>query len=298
VVRGLTLRGQYSTAFRVPYNSQLFTPQVEVLGRVGDPKFGGVTVRPMVLTGGNPALRNQTSTSWSSGGQVALFDRRLTLSVDYYRIDYNDLVFQPRLSEFILIEDLYPQYFQRAAPEAGQPAGVLQEVVNVPINAASFKTSGIDLQLGFRLPDTDLGSFNVNVQATEVLTRKRRLLPLTPETNLRRDALFGAPFSLRGTMDWSKGIVGAVVAVNYKSATTNPVFGATILEVGSLTTVDAQVRVRMDNVARGLKGLTLSIGATNLFDTPSPFLDSDYGIDFFKWDPRGRVAYLAIGKSF
>ena len=292
VLKGLTMRGQYSTAFRVPYNDQLFGPQSETQGRVGDPKFGGVTVRPQLLRGGNPDLQNQTSTSWSGGGQVQMFDRRLTMSVDYYKIDYRNMVFVPPVSDFILIEDLYPQFFRR------NEAGALVYVNNTPINAAAMRTSGIDMQVLYRLPDTPWGSFNLNLQASEILVRKRRLLARAPETDLRRNALFGSPFSLRGTLDWSRGVVGGLVAVNHKSATTNPVFGATVLDVGSLTTVDAQLRVRMDDRIPSLRGMTLSIGATNLLDTPSPFLDSDYGIDFFKWDPRGRVVYLTIGKSF
>ena len=298
VVNGLGLRGQYSTAFRVPYNDEMFSEQTEYEGRVGDPKFGGVTVRPQVLTGGNPDLLNQTSKSWSGGAEVQLFKRRLTLSADYYQIDYRNLVFRPGLSEFILIEDLYPTFFRRAAPVDGQSAGVLEYIRNTTINAASMKTSGIDMSLSYQLPKTALGSFNLNVQATEVLTRKRRLLPGTPERDLRANALFGAPFSLRGTLEWSKGMVSGFMAANYKSATTNPLFGAKILDIEGLTTLDGQLRVRMDKAGPAMKGVSLAIGGTNLLGTPSPFLDSDYGVDFFKWDSRGRVVYLTLGKSF
>jgi outer membrane receptor protein involved in Fe transport len=76
------------------------------------------------------------------------------------------------------------------------------------------------------------------------------------------------------------------------------VFGAKVLTVGSITTLDAQLRVKMGERTGLMQGTTLSMGATNLLGTRSPFLDSDYGIDFFRWDPRGRVVYLTIGKNF
>ncbi|WP_293876889.1 TonB-dependent receptor [Sphingomonas sp. UBA978] len=298
MVKGLTVRGQYSTAFRVPYNDQLFAPQTNSNNRVNDPKFGGQTVVTTFRTGGNPMLDNQTSKTWSGGGELSLFNRIVTLSADYYNIHYRNLVFRPSADDFIQIEDLYPQYFRRAAPAAGQSAGVLEFLDNIPINAATFKSSGIDARLNVRLPENRLGSFNLNVQASEVLTRKRRLLPRTEETDLRRNLLFGSPFSLRGTLDWSKGAVGAILAVNHKSGTDNPVFGAKVLTVGSITTLDAQLRVKMGERTGLMQGTTLSMGATNLLGTRSPFLDSDYGIDFFRWDPRGRVVYLTIGKNF
>lgn len=297
VFPALTVRGQYSTSFKVPYNDLLFRPQVTDAAVVTDPKRGGEEVAIESTTGGNPELKNQTATSYSGGFEVRLLDNRLTASVDYYRTDFVNLVFTPSTTSFLEIEDLYPQFFRRGPAGPGETVGPLLYMNNVAINAASFNTSGIDFSLNYRLNTPSAGDFNLRVQATEVLTRERRLLPKTPVRSLRTNSVYGAPLSMHATLDWSKGPVGATLAADYSGPTTNPVYVAIDRSVDSLTTFDAQIRVKFGDEQRPFKGFTLSIGATNLFDTKSPFLDSDYGIDFFKWDPRGRVVYLTLGKS-
>ncbi len=119
-VAGLSLRGTYSHAVRVPNFGELFSPvSVVTLGHISDPcqadfitqnvnraancaaTIPGVKLplfnpdnnAPQVISGGNPALTPETSNSLTVGAVIApKFLRGFDLTVDYWRINISNVI--------------------------------------------------------------------------------------------------------------------------------------------------------------------------------------------------------------
>ena len=71
-IKDLLLRGSYGTGFRAPTLSDLYYPVV--LGssaQFNDPVTGQTDLQVNEYTGGNPALKPETSTQWGLGVRVA-----------------------------------------------------------------------------------------------------------------------------------------------------------------------------------------------------------------------------------
>ncbi len=110
-----------------------------------------------------------------------------------------------------------------------------------------------------------------------------------------RDGTVAGPSAWRvvPSLLWNRGNLGANLYINYDSAVRVVALASPQSEVGSITTVDAQVNW---NAPR--QGWRVALGAQNLLDVDPPFYDTSYGIDFSRYNAQGRRVYVNVTKSF
>ena len=84
---------------------------------------------------------------------------------------------------------------------------------------------------------------------------------------------------------------------HFVSGYTNDRAGITNKKIASQHTWDVQYSVDLEKLA-GLDGVGLSVGAINVTDKKPPVAQLYLGFDSQIHDPRGRVVYLGVNKTF
>lgn len=211
--RDLTFRGQYQRAIRAPNVAELFGGQAigfpGATDPCGDPGFlsanpgagafcvatgvpvasvgnaSAIQLNPQIpaLFGGNPNLREETSTSWTAGAAFTpSFIPGLTITADYFDIKVDNFITVAGGGLQGLLNLCYGVAQDVNSPLCQPFVGVRNasgqiDVDNPPlvagVNAASFRTAGVDLMvnydkvLGFGLFGGDNSSrFNFNILGT------------------------------------------------------------------------------------------------------------------------------------
>ncbi|MFN3288414.1 MAG: TonB-dependent receptor plug domain-containing protein, partial [Sphingomonadaceae bacterium] len=141
VVDGIALRGAVSTGFRAPGLAQQF------FAAAATNNIGGVLVDAVTLPNANPVaralgstpLKAETSVSLSAGA-VATIVPRLTLTVDWYRIDIDDRI--------ILTDNIAATRDAAGNPTGSDPGRTVAQILNnagfTAISAARYFFNGID----------------------------------------------------------------------------------------------------------------------------------------------------------
>lgn len=216
----LRIRGNYSQAVRAPLLSELFSQQSATFvaipndpcslrnrgtgtsNRAANCLAAGVPANydfvysstPIGVTGGNPALQEETSTSWSVGGVYQpRFIPGLSFSVDYYDITVNNVISsvgaQTALNQCVDLPSLTNQFctlFRRNTGPGVGPAG--EEVGRViegsfiisSLNFAARKARGIDFEATYRGQLGSVGKLDVRATYTKVLQRSNFESPVDP----------------------------------------------------------------------------------------------------------------------
>ncbi len=198
----LTFRGSIGTSFRAPSLLQRFGTQTQLLN-TADP-FSGATLafRPQISQG-NPNLQPEDSTAWNIGFSYAPTEGALaglSVDVDYYNYEYDDLITVTSPQEVITADALSrcPQginipgsaTFNAAIPLCGviPDANGVPQIVNDPAgggglpdilirddfgnflsvqppfdNAQGLDTSGIDLAIGYGFDVNNIGTFKASL---------------------------------------------------------------------------------------------------------------------------------------
>jgi outer membrane receptor protein involved in Fe transport len=147
-----------------------------------------------IRSGGNPTLTEETSDSFTAGLVFRpTFLPNLSLSVDYFDIDIDDVITAPAAQDILnacydaaSLDNQFCGLFQRAGAGGGPrgeiPGRVLEgSLQQVTLNYASSTSRGIDLEAAFR---QDLGSFgrlNTRLVYTRTLQRDDFLDPSDPD---------------------------------------------------------------------------------------------------------------------
>ena len=158
------------------------------------------------LSGGNPALNEETSDSYTVGG---VFQPRFlpgfALSVDYYDITVNDVITslsaQAIINACVDLPDINNQFcgqFQRAGAGGGPRGEIQGQILEnslevVPLNFAKLKVRGIDAQLSYRRRLGNIGQLTTQLIYTRVLENSSFLNPVTPNFGNRLNGELGDP---------------------------------------------------------------------------------------------------------
>ncbi|MBX2812189.1 MAG: TonB-dependent receptor [Myxococcales bacterium] len=184
-IRDLALRGSYALAIRAPNVGDAFSGLGQSFGDVDDPcdddsintgsEFRrancvalaerlGATFAPgqrvfddssrELLQGGNPNLEEETSTSWTVGFQ---FNPRwvpnLLIAVDYYNYAIENAIIAPGpqriANNCVDLESIDNQFCDLVTRNSSDLE--IELIQNVPVNAASLETRGIDFSLSYAL---------------------------------------------------------------------------------------------------------------------------------------------------
>lgn len=301
-VEAITFRASRGTGFLPPTASQLAqpTPFQFAEGILRDPKRGGEPTQAFsVLGGGNPALRSESTRTWSVG--FSLSSAALTASLDHIRTSKQDGIISPAELFFVdpaRFEDLFPNRVQR---EPAQPGDTYEHGRIVGVDATSVNSSQVDMSawdgwLEYKMPETRLGAVKFSLQATLQPTFRMRngpsgefdnLIGASGEYPLKLAAIGGVTLTQgRWGMGWSMRYLHP-----YR-VSSNPAIveaqGTSMVEGQSYHDLFLQYRA-------GLKrDIDLAFSVKNVFGTEPPFdaAATDYFSAF--GDPRLSMYALSI----
>jgi iron complex outermembrane receptor protein len=317
-LKQLVLRGGAGSGFRAPTLVELWTPPT--LGssaQYTDPAFpNNPNVQSNEITGGNPALKPETSRQETLGLVFSPFDA-LTVSVDYWRLKLERIITAPSTQEIV------SRYRAGDPAYAGlvtlAPSGEVEQTIAVNQNVGSAKLEGVDLDArmrfalaGGRLDAQLTGTYFIKYDQVspggslshKVGTMVEETLDANgqPTTQPVLDATGGGVVlrwrhRLSGT--YSLGGWAFTLAQNYYSGyrTNNRQLDAVPNFVGGQSIFDAQVAYT------GFKGLTVTLGVKNLLDRNPPLYvpasnQFQAGYDISLYDPRARFAYGSVSYRF
>ncbi len=147
-----------------------------------------------IRSGGNPALTDETSDSFTVGGVFTpRFIPGLSLTVDYYDIKVNRVIssvaaqtIADQCYDSPTLNNPFCGSFQRVASGSVGPRGEVAfqiiegSLLQSSLNFASLKTRGIDSELNYRREIGGLGTFNTNLKYTHVFQNDQFLDPVDP----------------------------------------------------------------------------------------------------------------------
>ena len=200
-VRDITFRGTYAQAVRAPNIGELFAPNGQDFEFINDPcaaanvnlgkssrqancqallsglgvadpaSFGDLNSANIPgLLGGNSTLTEETARTWTVG---AVFQphwiRGLTLSADWYDIRLKNAISYAtaqQLADLCVDQPTLDNQFctQIQRNNGGSQPGRIVGFTRYPQNVASYATSGLDVDVDYRLkPNWDYGSFDFHL---------------------------------------------------------------------------------------------------------------------------------------
>jgi len=296
----LLVRGSMSTGFRAPtlyelYGGNAFTTTSEVLDTQNNilGQFEG-------LTGGNSALKPQTSKN-ATLGIVLEPVKNLTLEADLWSIELNHVISTLPDTTAFADEAQFASYFHRnalgnlsqsglACP--GASCGYFDERWQ---NLGGTQTNGVDLSASYTIRQASIGSINMNLQSTYVNKYDYQDYENGP-WNQNVGVYSGAgpifKWTHNASVDWTNGSFAAGLAGHYKSGYVGQNAGTQ--KNGAW--VDSYVTWDLYGSYKPVKSVTLTAGVKNLFDQDPPL---SYQVAVFQagYDPRfsdptGRTYYL------
>jgi len=353
VFDGLRLRGSYSEGFRAPNLEQVNTATYGRLttnpdyirceadlrtGRIAT--FGACSrsIGASLLVSGNPDLEPEESTNSSYG---VVFEPKFlpemlgdfTLTVDRWHIqqekivglfggrnavvqDYLDRV-QGRSNPLVTRAAVNADDLALFAGTGITPVGVITSISDRFVNLLPQDVEGMDLGLIWRLRDTPLGDFRMNLNAAKLIAFGRDPGPAVdalyaaraagiinaatplPETS---DLLAqnGRPeWRVSGSLTWSQGpwqvgaftqYISAVDDTDLLSATGTP------WEVDSQITGNLYFQYEWEDTYDWASDTTIRIGARNITDEAPPLSSTGYLGSLYR--PYGRYWYATMTKTF
>ncbi|HSY27370.1 MAG TPA: TonB-dependent receptor, partial [Burkholderiaceae bacterium] len=247
----LVLRASFNTGFRAPslidmYGYRLPEATTTTSGKWDDPLLcpgtgapgtgtitaaalaAGLTsaevcnVKQPVQTGSNPDLQPEKSKNFTAGFVLEPI-KDLSLTVDYWRIALTDTL--GSLSETAIFDNpaLYAANFVR------NPNSSLAYVSEDTQNLGGTITSGEDVELLYRLPQSDLGRFTFDLRGTYTNQYEQQVVPNGPWTQnvgqfggvtlgtYSSNPLLTFRWKHNLMMSWIKGAWNTVVSENYQS---------------------------------------------------------------------------------
>ena len=315
---GILFRGAYSEGFRAPSIPQLFTSSVRSFDTVVNPRTGLAGDVP-ITTGGNPALKPETSYGFFLGAVVdPPFIPGLSIAVDFYRIEQRNLISQPN-AQFIV--DNIP-----SAVTFG-PGNNITNIDSPFRNLGTVVVDGFDVDLNYKL-ETSFGTFTFESQFAFINSLEQVILPGDP--NAEFVDTFAIPeFKMINSLFYSKGGFEAGLTVNYIDSydDENGTAKSPTRKIGSFTTVDLQASYEFTFSAgelpnyskdkggsgkaskemvpgtltgwkKWLNGTKITVGCLNVGDVDPPFANIEEGYDTQTADATGRFIYASLRKKF
>jgi outer membrane receptor protein involved in Fe transport len=347
-IDGLRFRAGLARAVRAPSLSDLFSEQSQNFATINDPcsarniatgtqtraancAAAGIpasydhvyTSTPEILSGGNPELTEETSDSLTLGVVFQpTFLKGLTVSVDYFDIDIDEVITAPTAQQIMDAcydaPDLSNQFcglFQRWGAGGGPNAttdvpfslqnGTLQQTL---LNYASSTARGIDVSLGY---SGDLGTFG-RVESSLIYTRMLQIDDyIDPANPTRPDQVLLELGDPENAFNWNTNVITGKLKLGYQMRyigrqTIN--LAEDLFEVGGRPPQNADyaekryyhglfyhdVRAAMDVTDR----VNAYLGVDNVADKVPPLGATGTGAGSGIYDTRGRFYYAGVKLAF
>jgi len=344
----IQLRGAWSKGFRAPNLVQSNTPpferftnsQVDYTRALTQGQVGDVAVISRFFS--DPNLEPENSTNYSLGFtlQPPVIEG-LTITLDYWNIEFEGTVgILGRNNEIALDEFLFrttgvgnPNVVRADPTQSdiddtaaqnlanGTDFAALGSIIRVNetiTNLNQRKVSGIDFNVVYEMPETDIGEFtfrfngayleNVSVEPFEgiidaindPISGGNFDVDVTGanEVGFETTPKWRFQFSILWEQDeWDAGISGRYVGPTTDTGVVVDVDGEDVFfQVDSFFTMDTFVAYTFDEGA--LDGFRIRGGVRNLFDQDPPLFDNSAGFSFRISSPRGRQFFLSLTKKF
>ncbi len=214
----IRFRAGYARSVRAPNLSDLFSQQSQNFATVVDPcsarNIGtGSATRPancaaqgipaaydfvytsslLILSGGNPALKEETSDSLTIGAVITpRFIPGLSISLDYYNIKIDDVITAPSAQQILNacydavdVNNQFCSLFTRAGPNGAPTGEVAFQILEgslqqTLLNYAKSKTRGLDVEASFRRDLEGIGTLSTRFTYTHVFQNDNFLNPADP----------------------------------------------------------------------------------------------------------------------
>jgi iron complex outermembrane receptor protein len=328
------LRGSYNQGFRAPSVFDLFAPNSLTFtsNPYDDPVLcpDGVAVpgadpardcgqQFQQQQGGNKQTEPEESDSWSVGFVLQPM-KDLSFAVDYWNTKITGLVGalpdsavfgDPALyaNKFVRCSQLTPS--ERIALQAtcgGQSTvDPLAYVIGTTENLGDMEAAGIDFNIQYTMPAAEWGKLKFTYSGTYLTKWEQQLVKNGEWYNALGRYSFELDFPAfryQGvfTANWTYGGWGAIVTNRFRSGYADQNDADNLLEGFADNTVGALSVWDLVGTYSGIKGLALSAGVLNVFNSDPPF--SNQGSRFqVGYDPRyaspfGRTWLLRAAYSF
>ncbi len=243
-IRDVTLNGTYSKAVRAPNIGELFGAQSQTFAFITDPcdraelqngtQFRVANCQALLsglgianpatyedarstniagFTGGNLALSEEEATTWTAG---AVFQPRflpgLSVRADWYDIRLKNAINTVTATEVAqlcvdqptLDNPFCPLLTRTTTTTNTADPGNITSFAVVPQNVARFATSGLDLNINYRLQTTSFGTFNLRVIGNYLNKLEFFGTPGADATDTRGEA-FAPKYTVNSDLTWQLG---------------------------------------------------------------------------------------------
>jgi iron complex outermembrane recepter protein len=315
-VDAVRVRASAGTSFKAPNlldinENPILYPNSSTVVLVTDPKSPTGFSRILFLGGSNDGLKEERATTWTAG--MDFLPESLpgfNISLTYFNILYKDHIERggpPSVYSIFSEEDRWASIITRNPPRSlvehlcsqATHFGSLEEcltgelptIVDARVrNLGELKVRGVDASLRFPMA-TSVGAFALSIDGSYVLQFDQAPTNTSPFVDLV-DTLGGpVRLRLRAAIDWTRGPLRALVAVNHQNSYIDNV-SSPRRDVDTLTTVDAQVGYVF------VEKTELALSAINVLDEDPPFVNSIYGYDPANASPIGRAVAVQLTKSW
>jgi iron complex outermembrane recepter protein len=265
-----------------------FSPTGWIPISVRDPKRGGqIALQATGSFGGNPDVRPDHTRSLNMG--VVLEPRfvpGLRASIDYARIERRDGISSLQWQAVVDNEDLLPGRVERGPVSSGDPFGVgpITHVDGTTMNVSRDRSVNYNFTVDYQFGTTGKGAWQVFAIGNSWQHYQRQLSPdQPPHEMINTDALVSqqqSKFSGSAGINWTRGSWSTGWSSRFFGAYRVPEIYRTAQGSDHVTSqlfhdiyVGYTFRSGKDTAgsARVLPGLTVQIGAKNVFNTKPAF---------------------------
>lgn len=316
-IPALRFRVTQSRDIRAPNLTELRGPQQKSTIGLTDP-VTGLQANPVVIRGSNPNLRPEKADSFTAGIIIAPrgdgFLSRVRLSVDYYNIKVKEAIGQLGAQTLVQrCKDGATEFCPLITRDAA--TNTVIQVNDVLVNANQLKTRGFDIELAYRQPLGDLGTFNyrflANIVKDLITVDTAGATDRAGQTGSRAGTLLGVPdYTLDSTLTWTRGPSSLTVQGRYIPAGSfnvafigpdDPRFAITLPTSVNNNRIPGRFYL---NLAGSIKVYTMNrqeielyASINNLFDRDPPAMPSgNLGTNQVLFDPVGRA--YKVGARF
>lgn len=312
-----TVKGTYGRSFRAPSLGELTDAQKASPTNL---TVNGANVLTLLLIGGNPNLKPETATSWSTGLEYApAAHPELRVAATLFDTKFRQRIGQPalnNLSTVLTASDLTPfrqfinpasnaadlalvqSYLQLSTSASASlyPAQAYNAIADARyVNTGTFAVRGLDVTGSYRLTvhnDPVVLSGNLSW----LMSYSRQITTAARKTELAGTVENPADLRARASAAWTHGAITSTLSLNH----TGDLYTNAGLRLPSQTTADLQLQYVSPAKDGPLRGLNLALTVQNLFDTNPPFYDSPQavGFDAANYDVMGRVVALQLTKTW
>ena len=345
LIDDIALRGQYSRAVRAPTVNDLYSGTAQDFPTATDPcttadalananlaancraagvptaslgtRFDGGNSQIQTINGGNPALREETSDTYTAG--IVLQPRflpRFSFTADYYKIKIANYISTVGTTNLIsacygTADNNYtpydPSYCSSLPRDANSYA--ITDAVNTLANTGGVTTRGVDFEARYALP-LDFGAFGSGTSKLDLRFSGTRLIafdynPLAAISSLTIDCAgkFGqtcgnpyAKWRLSTRATYSTGPMTVSVLYRYLSSVKDD--STTDFAVEK---IKAYHYFDLTTAFEVKPGFTWSVGVNNIFDKQPPILgDNQEQANTYPstYDPYGRAFFVSTNVKF